>query len=142
EEEAKAKDRKKTAASDNLRVGCIGIGSPASRGMAIMNDAKTKKGVEIVAVCDIEKNHLERAAKAVGGDCKKYDDFRALLDNKDIDAVLIATPDHWHALIAVEAMKKGKHVYCEKPLTLTIQEGVILTKVAKATGKAFQVGSQ
>jgi len=139
EEEAKAKEKK---GNDNIRIGCIGIGSPASRGLAIMGDAKRCKGTEIVAVCDIEKNHVDRAAKIVGGDCKKYDDFRALLDNKDIDAVLIATPDHWHALIAIEAMKKGKYVYCEKPLTLTIQEGIILTKVAKATGKAFQVGSQ
>ncbi len=140
EEDKKAEDKK--AAADRIGVGCIGIGSPASRGLAIMGDAKGKKGVEILAVCDVEKDHLENAAKRVGGDPKKYDDFRALLDNKDIDAVLIATPDHWHALVAVEAMKKGKHVYCEKPLTLTIAEGIILTKVAKATGKAFQVGSQ
>jgi predicted dehydrogenase len=139
EEEKKAEAKK---APDRITVGCIGIGSPASRGMAIMGDAKSKKAVEIIAVCDVEKNHLERAAKSVGGDPKKYEDFRALLDNKDIDAVLIATPDHWHAQVAVEAMRKGKHVYCEKPLTLTIAEGIFLTKVAKETGKTFQVGSQ
>ena len=136
EQNAKAKG------TDRITVGCIGIGSPRSRGMAIMGEIKSKKGVEVVAVCDVEKNHLDNAAKRVGGDCKKYDDFRALLDNKDINAVLIATPDHWHALIAIEAMRKGKYVYCEKPLTLTIQEGLALTKVAKETGKAFQVGSQ
>jgi predicted dehydrogenase len=140
DEEKKAEAKK--AGSDTIHVGCIGIGSPASRGMAIMGEIKGKKGVEVIAVCDVEKNHVERAARAVGGDCKKYDDFRALLDNKDIDAVLIATPDHWHAQVAVEAMRKGKHVYCEKPLTLTIAEGILLTEVAKKTGKTFQVGSQ
>jgi predicted dehydrogenase len=141
-EDKKAEEAKNVKANDRITVGVIGIGSPKSRGRAITNDARGKKGVEVIAVCDIEKNHLENAAKQVGGDCKKYDDFRALLDNKDINAVLIATPDHWHALIAIEAMKRGKHVYCEKPLTLTVAEGIALTKVAKDTGKTFQVGSQ
>jgi predicted dehydrogenase len=142
QEEAKEKEKKKVAANDRIRVGCIGIGSPASRGMAIMGDAKSKKGVEIVAVCDVDKRHLERAAKAVGGDCKKYDDYRQLNDSKDVDAVLIATPDHWHALVAIDSMRKGKHVYCEKPLTLTVVEGQAVARVARQTGKAFQVGSQ
>jgi predicted dehydrogenase len=141
DEEQKTKE-KKVEANDRISIGCIGIGSPASRGSAIMRDAKGKNGVEVIAVCDVDKRHVENAAKLVGGDCKKYDDFRALLDNKDIDAVLIATPDHWHALIAIEAMRKGKHVYCEKPLTLTIAESKAVAKMAKQTGKAFQVGSQ
>ena len=78
----------------------------------------------------------------VGKDCAKFHDFRELLDRKDIDAVTIAVPDHWHTLIAIDALRKGKHVYCEKPLTLTIAEGIALTKVARETGKTFQVGSQ
>src|SRR5262249_36813423 len=75
-------------------------------------------------------------------DIKTYTDFRELLDRKDINAVTIAVPDHWHALIAIDALRKGKDVYCEKPLTLTIAEGKALVKVAQQTGRVFQVGSQ
>ena len=93
-----------------------------------MGDARRTKAVEYVAVCDVDASHVDRAAKAIGPDCKKYKDFRELLDRKDINAVTIATPDHWHALIAIDAMRKGKDVYCEKPLTLTIDEGMALAQ--------------
>ncbi len=71
-----------------------------------------------------------------------HEDYRHILDNPNIDVVTIVTPDHWHSKIAIEAMKAGKHVYCEKPLTLTIDEGKIISKVQKQTGKVFQVGTQ
>lgn len=129
-------------ANSKIVMGAIGIGSPQSRGRAIANDARRDKGVQYVAACDVDKKHLENAVQQLGPDCKGYEDFRELLDRKDINAVTIATPDHWHALVAVDALRKGKDVYCEKPLTLTVQEGQILTKVAKETGRIFQVGSQ
>ncbi len=69
-------------------------------------------------------------------------DYRQVLDDKDINAVLIATPDHWHTLIALEALRKGKDIYCEKPMTLTVAEGQVLVKAAKKADRIFQVGSQ
>jgi predicted dehydrogenase len=93
----------------------------------------------------VDQRHLDSAyndAKGRGHESQKYKDFRDLLARKDINAVTIATPDHWHALIAIAAMKSGKDVYCEKPLTLTIAEGQALVKVARATQRVFQVGSQ
>src|SRR5262249_45162406 len=133
-DEAK-KDNKPVAAGDRFVMGAIGIGSPDSRGLAIAYDAlNTKMGAQFVAVCDVDKRHRERAAKLMqekGMDCQQYHDFRQLLDRKDIEAVNIATPDHWHALIAIDAMRKGKDIYCEKPLTLTVAEGQAVVKVAK-----------
>lgn len=139
--EAKAED-KKGSANSRIALGIIGVGSPHSRGLQIYNDAKRHKGTEFVAVCDVDKGHVERAAKIIGGNCKQFKDYRELLDQKDIDAVLIATPDHWHTLIALESLRKKKDVYCEKPLTLTIDEGKVLVKAAKDTDRIFQVGSQ
>ena len=87
------------------------------------------KNVEVVAVCDVDKNHRDEAPprnRQRRRLQRQYEDFRELLDRKDIDAVIIATPDHWHALIAIDAMQTGKDVYCEKPLTLTVDEGQAL----------------
>src|ERR1700678_2011926 len=78
--ELAAEDKKPLAANDRIVMGAIGIGSPQSRGRAIYNDAKGQKGVQYVAVCDVDKRHLENAAKMVGADCKKFEDFRELLD--------------------------------------------------------------
>jgi predicted dehydrogenase len=137
--------QKKPAANDRIVMGAIGIGSPQSRGRAIAQDAlNTKLGAQFVAVCDVDRRHRERAAKEFqekGMDVEQYADFRQLLDRKDIEAVNIAVPDHWHALITIDALRKGKDVYCEKPLTLTIAEGQAVVKVAKETGRVFQVGS-
>jgi predicted dehydrogenase len=146
-EEEKAAKKKTIAANDYLVMGAIGIGSPQSRGRAIYHDAlRLKRGVQYVAACDVDRRHLDNALgmmKSDGSaDAKGYKDYRELLERKDINAVTIATPDHWHALVAIEALRRGKDVYCEKPLTLTIAEGKALVKVAGETGRIFQVGSQ
>jgi predicted dehydrogenase len=133
---------KKKPGDEPIVVGAIGIGSPQSRGRAIAGDARKDKNVKYIAVCDVDGRHRAAAAKLFDSEVKQYEDFRELLDNKDVKAVTIAVPDHWHALIAIDALRKGKDVYCEKPLTLTIAEGQALVKVAKDTGRIFQVGSQ
>jgi len=137
----------KDGGKDKITMGAIGIGSPQSRGRAIAHDAlgAGQGRVRYVAVCDVDDRHLKAATedmKKRGQEVKGYHDYRELLDRKDIDAVTIATPDHWHTLVALDAMKKGKDVYCEKPLTLTVDEGKAITKVARETGRVFQVGSQ
>jgi predicted dehydrogenase len=139
---------RKAAANDRIVMGAIGIGSPQSRGRAIAGDAlRSGKGnVAYVAVCDVDARHRKSAVaflqKSNQEDVKEYHDFRELLDRKDINAVTIATPDHWHALVALEALRKGKDVYCEKPLTLTVAEGQAIVKAVQQTGRIFQVGSQ
>jgi predicted dehydrogenase len=136
------KREKPIGPNDRIVMGAIGVGSPQSRGTAILKDALRHRGVQYVAICDVHKAHRENAAKTLGPDIAKYGDFRALLDRKDIDAVTIAVPDHWHALIAIDAMKKGKDVYGEKPLALTIAEGRAMVKTTRDANRVFQVGSQ
>ena len=127
-------------------LGCIGTGS---RWNAVGPNAM--QFADCVAVCDVDANHAEKGKKRVkqiqGRKGKKtevavYEDYQKILDNKDIDVVTIVTPDHWHSKIAIEAMKAGKDVYCEKPLTLTIEEGKQIIKVLKETKRVFQVGTQ
>jgi len=131
----------------DITMGAIGIGSPQSRGRAIHGDAKRVKGVRYVAACDVDARHLKTAVEKDlpgKGDmgAKGFKDFRELLDHKDIQAVTIATPDQWHALVAIDALKKGKDVYLEKPLTLTIGEAVALEAVVNKTGRVLATGSQ
>lgn len=100
---------------------------------------------DFAALADVDANvladNVAKVAKQQGKKPDAYKDYRNILDRKDIDAVMIATPDHWHTKIAVEAMYAGKDVYCEKPLTLTIDEGKLIEKVVKETGRVFQVGT-
>jgi predicted dehydrogenase len=143
EEKAKAK---KPAPNDRLVFGSIGIGSPASRNLALANDVlNLKREIQGAAVCDVDGRHRRRAAqffKTKGMNVEQYRDFRELNDRKDVNVVIIATPDHWHTLIAIDALRKGKDVYCEKPLTLTVAEGKALVKAVRETGRVFHVGSQ
>lgn len=101
---------------------------------------------DLAALVDVDANvlaaNVEKASRAQSKTPDAYEDYRSVLDRKDIDAVLIATPDHWHTKIAVEAMLAGKDVYCEKPLTLTIDEGKLIEQVVERTGRVFQVGTQ
>jgi predicted dehydrogenase len=106
---------------------------------------KSFKFADFAALVDVDENvlgaNVEKTVKAKQKKPDSYKDYREVLDRKDIDAVMIATPDHWHTKIAVEAMYAGKDVYCEKPLTLTIAEGKLIEKVVEETGRVFQVGT-
>jgi predicted dehydrogenase len=126
--------------SELVRVGCIAVGNQGKSNMnAIIKN--------VVAVCDTDSKNLAGAKEIVekkvpGRTCATYGDYRKMLESKDIDAVLISTPDHWHALASADACAAGKDVYCEKPLTLTIDEGKKLVEIARKTKRVFQTGSQ
>jgi len=96
---------------------------------------------DIVAVCDVDRNVRGPVKAAFGSTPREFEDYRDLLDRQDIDIVTIGTPDHWHTKMVIDACRAGKDVYCEKPLTLTIDEGKILRNVVKETGRVVQVGS-
>jgi predicted dehydrogenase len=118
-------------------IGCGGQGSGDARGASNFGD--------FLAVCDVDRRHAERAKADdnIGkGKADAYEDYRKVLDRDDIDAVIIGTPDHWHSKILIDAMKAGKDAYCEKPLTLTIDEGKKIGQVAKETKRVVQVGTQ
>lgn len=128
------------SANDRPVFATIGL---RNQGWAITS--KSLRFADFAVLADIDSGVLratiEKAEKAQGKKTDAYKDYRKILDRKDIDAVMIATPDHWHTKIAVEAMYAGKDVYCEKPLTLTIDEGKLIEKVVKQTGRIFQVGT-
>jgi predicted dehydrogenase len=131
--------------NDQINIGAIGLGGSRGgfqQGLGDTRAAASKPGCKVVAVCDVDGLHRDEGAAVFGADCAKYNDFRDLLAHDDIDAVVIGTPDHWHAVIAIAAMKAGKDVYCEKPLTLTIEEGRKLVEAWRETKRVFQVGSQ
>ncbi len=126
-------------ANEKITVGMIGTGARAQQLMsAIMELPNT----EIVAVCDAYKGRVERALERSHGRAKPYKDYREILANKEIDTVVIATPDHWHATMAIDALRAGKDVYIEKPLTYAIDEGNRIISEVKKTGRVLQVGSQ
>ncbi len=124
--------------NDRPLIGCIGTGDRWKGG--IVGDLR--KHGDIVAVCDVDRKHAEEGREKAGGKADIYEDYRKVLDRDDVQVVSIVTPDHWHSKIAIEAMKAGKDIYCEKPLTLTIDEGKLICKVLKDTNRVFQVGTQ
>lgn len=126
-------------ANDRVRLGVIGTGS---RGQGVMGAFQKQPEVDVVSLCDCYDKHLNQALEKAGGKAKTYADYRALLDSKEVDAVLIATPDHWHARMGIDACQAGKDVYIEKPLTYTIEEGHDIIKAVRASNRVFQVGLQ
>jgi predicted dehydrogenase len=122
-----------------VRVGFIGVGI---RGTLLMEAAKGIHGVEVVAAADCYKGHLDRAHELISPAIETTGDYRQLLARPDLDAVVIATPDHWHLKMTQEALAAGKHVYVEKPMTHSWEEGEALVEAAEKSGKVVQVGSQ
>ncbi len=129
----------KLSPSERITLGFIGVGG---MGSAHLNGFLGNSRVEVVAVCDVDKGRREAAQQRVGRGCAAFNDYRELLARDDIDAVVIATPDHWHTLNSIHACQAGKDIYCEKPLTLTIEEALKLEKTVRQYGRVFQTGSQ
>ena len=131
-------------ASDRVVLGYIGTGP---RGLQNVHEQMGCPNAHVVAVCDVWKQVRERAKQAVdqryrNSDCKAYVDFRDLLAREDVDAVGIATPDHWHVPVAIAAMKAGKDVHVEKPLGISIAEDLACREVARRYGRVFQYGAE
>lgn len=130
-------EKPKPKIGDGIRIGLIGCGG---QGTGDLQNA-ARLGATVTALCDLDLGHLATLKKKYEK-AETYSDFRKLLESKDVDAVICATPDHWHTLVSMAAMRAGKDVYCEKPLTLTIEEGKHLVKVQKETGRVLQTGTQ
>ncbi len=130
--------------SERIVMGVIGVGG---MGTGNFQAFMRKKDVQVVAVCDVDSKHFEDAATKVdrhygNTDCKKFRDFREIIALKDTNAFIVATPDHWHAICAIAAVRAGKDVYCEKPVTHTFAEGQALVAAVKEKNAILQVGSQ
>ena len=135
-------------ANANIRIGFIG---PGGRGFGAHVKRLTKlqvegRPIECVAVCDVYSKHRQRAAnhikKETGFEPQQYNDYLEMIEKEDLDAVCIGTPDHWHAKQAITSLEKGLHVYCEKPMTKTVEEAIDVMKAWKKSGKVMQVGVQ
>jgi predicted dehydrogenase len=135
---AKAQAARILGANDRIRLGFIGV---ANRGGQLLSAFTRHSDIEVVALCDVQKSTLEKAKNRLGGKVDTYADFRQVIDRKDIDAVVIATPDHWHAIMTVSACDAGKDVYCEKPLSITVVEGRRMVEAARRNQRVVQVGT-
>lgn len=131
--------REAPSINDQINIALIGAGS---MGTGDTNTALKVPGIKLVAVCDLYDGRLADAKKRWGQDIFTTRSYKELLNRTDIDAVIVATPDHWHQQISIDAMRAGKHVYCEKPMVHSIGEGPAVIKAQKESGKVFQVGSQ
>lgn len=141
---AKAEERiltyeRKISSNDTIRIGVIGYGV---QGHFDLRTALKVPGVELAGICDLYQGRLINAKEQFGESLYTTTNYKDLLDRKDIDAVLVCTTDVWHARITIDALAKGKHVYCEKPMVYKISEGYPVMEAAKKSGKVLQVGSQ
>ncbi|MFO1501373.1 MAG: Gfo/Idh/MocA family oxidoreductase [Verrucomicrobiota bacterium] len=132
----------RTGAGGRLVVAQIGVGGMGMTHLQNMLRFQREGKVQIAAVCDVDENRLEAAVTNAGSGVLGYSDYRHILDRKDVDAVLIATPDHWHAVQTVHACQTGKHVYVEKPASVTVREGQAMVAAARTNKVAVQVGAQ
>ncbi|MDQ3682183.1 MAG: Gfo/Idh/MocA family oxidoreductase, partial [Bacteroidota bacterium] len=128
-----------SSANDNINIALIGSG-----GMGVQDTltALQVPGIKLVAACDLYDGRLKEAKSRWGVDLFTTRSYKEILNRKDVDAVIIATPDHWHKQISIDALRAGKHAYCEKPMVHSIGEGPSVIKAQTETGKIFQVGSQ
>ena len=124
-------------ANDRVRLGFIGVGN---RGTSLLRATKEYADQQTVAVCDVRPDYMENAALVAGTSPALVSDYRNLISRNDIDAVVIASPDHWHALMMIDACNAGKDVYVEKPLSLTVHEGRRMVETAQRTGRVVQAG--
>jgi predicted dehydrogenase len=126
-------------ANDRVRVAVIGTGG---RARSLMNQLKPLAGVELVGVCDVFEPRMLQAAEIAGPAAAKVADYRRLLDSRDVDAVLIGSPDHWHKRMTLDAVAAGKDVYVEKPVSHSIEEGAEMVKAIEASKQVVQTGTQ
>jgi len=129
--------RRVVGANERIRIGFIGVGN---RGDQVLDGFLKHKDCEITAVCDLYQPFIDAAAKKTGGNPRQSKDYRTLLDDRSIDAVVVATPDHWHALQTIHAFQAGKDVYVEKPLSLAVSEGRAMVNAAGRYSRVAQVG--
>jgi predicted dehydrogenase len=127
----------KPGPNDKIGIAGIGIGR---QGGGVFRNAAASKETRVVAVADVNRPRAEETAKALGGE--PYQDYRKLLERKDVDAIVTATPDHWRALVCIHAAQAGKDIYAEKPMTLTIREGRLMVDAVRKYKRVFQTGSQ
>ncbi len=131
------------APSNKITLGCIGVGW---QGGGNLDSFLGQDDCRVVAICDVDESHLKEAVDKVNAryknqDCKGYKDFRELLARKDIDAVCISTPDHWHSIPAIAAANAGKDIFCEKPLSHTLGEGIAMVNAVAKNKRIWQTGS-
>jgi predicted dehydrogenase len=134
-----ASSRRIAGANDRIRVGLIGNGLIGKRHLI---DFQAQADCEIAGVSEVSEERMEDAVTTAGGTATRYPDFRRLLDQKDVDVVVVSTPDHWHALMTIMACAAGKDVYVEKPLTHVLREGEWMLAAAKQHKRIVQVGTQ